>query len=180
MPATLTALVALSAAACGGNGLEPPPKHFLEGSLGQVMNLGYDETRIALSDSQFSLRFVRLHKLTSLGGDGGTGETGSSEDYPLIVAYRLDSTETWVMDKTTVDLTAVNASRDPKGVASRDVQKDPRTTLPKIVTGSLSVDKALDLGATIHGDFHITFEDGIEAASGRTVFAKAYDAKVTE
>ncbi len=179
-PAALTALVALSTAASCGSGSDAPAKHRLEGSLGQVMDLGYDEARVDLSTTQFSLRFVRVHKLKSLGGDAGTGETGVSEDYPLIVSYLLDSNEDWVMDKTTVDLTKVDARGNAKGVASRNVQKDPRTTLPKIVTGALTVDRALDLGVTVHGDFHITFEDGIEAASGRTVFAKSFDAKVTE
>lgn len=177
----LFGLCLLAASACGSaSSKTEPAKHTLEGSLGQVMNLGWDLARIDVSLTDVSVRFVRQVKLEAVDTDGGSTDspTGYSEDYPLIVTYRLDPNED-PPGKTTVDLTSSNA-QGPKGVATRNVQKDPRTSLPKIVRGELTFDRTLDPGAVVSTSFHITFENGIEAASGRTVFANSFAAKVTE
>ena len=55
---------------------------------------------------------------------------------------------------------------------------DPRNTLPPILRGTMYFDRPLDRGTEVGGDFHITFENGIEAASGRTVFSTSLTAKV--
>ena len=49
-----------------------------------------------------------------------------------------------------------------RGVFSRNVQGDPRTTFPRLARGSLRFDRALDPDARVGGDFHLTFENGIE------------------
>lgn len=168
---------ALVAGGCVDPDKTQPPKHRLEGSLFQVMDLGWDTARIAVSLTDMSLTFVRKKKFTTLLPDGGVAaDAGVSEDYPLIVAYRFDLDEA-PPGKAKVDLAAKDAESNPKGVATRNVQNDPRTNLPKIRLGELYLDRFPEPEATVRGDLHITFENGIEAASGHTVFGD-FEAKV--
>ena len=172
------AVVAL-ASACG-DPKKPPPKFRLEGSLTQVMDLGYDEARILVAPEDVSLLFVRIHRLGSVitPDDGGTVDpnmmTGQSEDYPLKVAYRLLGDPTGGR----VDLAALDTNGAQRGTVSRNVANDPRNTLPPLVRGTMYFDHALDPGAVVHGDFNVTFENGIDAASGRTAFSTSFSAKV--
>ncbi|MFZ5444931.1 MAG: hypothetical protein ACOZQL_33385 [Myxococcota bacterium] len=154
------------------------PRYRLEGSLGQVMDLGYDEARILIAPEDVSLVFVRIHPLNDVTpSDGGTemSPTGTSEDYPLKLAYRL--LEDGLPSGGRVDLAAVDQNGAQRGVLSRLVQNDPRNTFPPIVRGTLAFDRPLDPDTVVNGDFHVTFENGVEVASGRTVFAK-YSARV--
>lgn len=172
------ALLALGLGAACGDPKNPAPKSRLEGSLGQVMDLGYDEARVLLSPTDVALLFVRIKKLEALTvPDGGMQEemAGVSEDYPIKVAYQLMG-ET--LDGGSLDLSADAGSNQQRGVLSRNVQGDPRNTLPRILRGELIFDRQLDPGATVTGNFHVTFENGIDVASGRTVFTKAFTAQV--
>jgi len=172
------ACLALGLSACEADP-KKTPKFRLEGSLGQVMDLGYDEARILIAPEDVSLLFVRIRPLSDgANDDAGTGEpmTGTTEDYPLKVAYRLLGD--MVPSGGRVDLASLDENQRQRGVLSRNVSNDPRNTLPAIVRGTLAFDRPLDPGAEIHGDFHVTFENGIEAASGRTVFSTSYTAKV--
>ncbi len=174
------ALMALGLGACGGDPKKPPPKFRLEGSLGQVMDIGYDEARILVAPEDVSLLFVRIRPLGSdVVSDGGTSEPmqGTTEDYPLKVAYRLLSGE-GIPGAGRLDLASVDDNGATRGVASRNVANDPRNTLPRIIRGTLQFDRSLDTDAVVHGDFRVTFENGVEAASGRTVFSISYAAKV--
>lgn len=164
------ALGAMALSSCG-DPKKPPPKFRLEGSLGQVMDLGFDEARILVAPEDVSLLFVRSHPLTSTGpGDGGEVDpvmAGTTEDYPLKVAYRLLDEP---LDGGRLDLASLDGNGAQRGVVSRNVANDPRNSLPPLVRGELFFDRALDPGAVVKGDFHVTFENGIEAASGRTAF----------
>lgn len=176
--ATLGVLALASVLSACGDPKKPPPKFRLEGSLSQVMDLGYDEARILVGVDDLALVFVRIHPLSSAGqSDGGTEEnmTGTTEDYPLKLAYRLLGDERPSGGR--VDLAELDTNEVQRGSLSRNVANDPRNTFPKLARGTLSFDRPLDDGAIIHGDFHVTFENGIEVASGRTAFAN-YTAKV--
>jgi hypothetical protein len=168
----LLAVTAITLCACNDDPCKQPPKSRLEGSLSQVMETGFDEVRAAVAATDISLTFVRIKPLGGTCGitDGG----GTTEDYPLKVAYRL-------LDEPVggrVDLASLDMNGAQRGVASRLVANDPRNVLPLILRGTMYFDKPLDPGTTVGGDFHITFENGIEAASGRTVFATTFQAKV--
>ena len=165
------ALGAMAVCACNNDPAKKPPKFRLEGSLGQVMDLGYDEVRVLLAPSDVSLLFVRLHPVGSVFDDAGVGV---SEDYPLKVAYRLLNDPAGGR----VDLAARDPNGAQRGTLSRNVANDPRNTLPPILRGTMYFDRPLDRDAVVGGDFHITFENGIEAASGRTVFSTSLTAKV--
>lgn len=153
---------------------ETPPKYRLEGSLSQVMDLSYDEARILIAPNDVSLQFVRIKKLESLATDGGSQMMGVTEDYPIKIAYILNGEP--APQGGRVDLAEPFAGAQ-RGVLSRNVQNDPRNSFPAILRGTVSFDRPIEPGQTISGDFHITFVNGAEVASGRTVFS-TYSAKV--
>jgi len=171
----------LTAAACyqPAPGSPPPPKHVVEGSLGQVMSMGYDEARLMVTWQDVSLLFVRILPLASL-PDAGGKEVGTLENYPLKLTYSL--VDGGVPEKVRVDLTELGGDGRQRGLFSRDVQDDPRKALPPLARGELYIDGTVapDQNGVFHdvqGDFHGTFIDGIEPASGHTVFG-TFDAKV--
>lgn len=165
----------LGAASCDYDPRNPPPKARLEGSLSQVMDLGYDEARVLFAPDDVSLLFVRKRPAGEVPTDGGE-LVSTSEDYPFRVAYRFIGED--LPTGGTVDLTAVDELGATRGVASRNVTNDPRNVFPRIVTGRLTFDQRLVAGTTVTGSFHVTFETGIEVASGRTVFSNKYSAQV--
>lgn len=171
------ALAALGLSACDIDPKNPPARFRLEGSLGQVMDMAYDELRILVAPEDISLLFVRIRPLGGGGPtDGGAAPMqGTTEDYPLKVAYRLLGEPAPAGGR--VDLASVDMNGSQRGVLSRNVSNDPRKTLPPILRGTLSFDRPLDPDTVVSGDFHVTFENGIEAASGRTVFS-TYSARV--
>ncbi len=174
MTRALPFIVGLSAlSACGATDGKTA-RHRLEGSLTQLMSLGYDEVRVLPSTDDVALLFVRLRPLGGV-ADGGSA-AGSSEDYPFkVTVKRLGDGP---LSGTRLDLTEPDGASAQRGVFSRDVQNDPRKALPQARRSSLYFDASPDeAGATVRGDFHVTFEDGVEVASGRTVFG-TFEAKV--
>jgi hypothetical protein len=167
---------------CGACGPPPgkpkPPTYRLEGSVGQIMDMGYDEVRILTTEDDLALLFVRKHELRTSLPDGGMLDPTSaraSEDYPFKIAFALLGSAPPANAR--VDL----AERDPKGnqrgTCTRNVVNDPRTSFPTLLRGTLFLARAPTPGATVRGDFNVTFENGTEPASGRTVFT-SFTAKV--
>lgn len=181
-PAVRFLTLGLALGAMGLSGCDDPckapPKFRLEGSLSQVMDLGYDEARVLLAPEDVSLLFVRTHCQTAVSSDGGVPDPGTMvgmvEDYPLKVGYRLLGD----VIGGRYDLSAQDDAGAQRGSLSRNVRNDPRNTLPVILRGTLYFDAPLDPDAGVGGDFHVTFENGIEAASGRTVFSTSFSARV--
>jgi hypothetical protein len=144
-----------------------PSTQYLQGSLGQLMDLSYDEVRVLLAPDDFSLQFVRIHQLTSY-GDAGTVSVGTSEDYPFEVdVYRWGRP---IAVGSEMDLAEFNDAGVQRAVFTRNVLNDPRKTFPPCVRGGLKFDSLPADGKTVSGEFHVTFEDGVETASGRAVF----------
>jgi hypothetical protein len=140
---------------------------FLEGSLGQLMDLGYDRVRVQLAPDDVALLFVRVHPL-SAGADGGVAGAGALEDYPFKVGLQRWGRE---LDAgLEQDLAEESPAGTQRGSFTRDVQGDPRKSFPRCFRGGLRFEAPLVAGSTVRGDFHVTFENGIETASGRTVF----------
>lgn len=168
----LSSLV-LGASACGDPN-NPPPKFRLEGSLTQVMDLGYDEARILKAPEDIALLFVRVKPLgTSTDG----GSAGVAEEYPFRVAYRFAGQDA-PQGPIELELTALDDNGNQRGVAQRNVTNDPLIAFPEIHIGKLKLDQALTEGDLVTGSFHITFVTGTETASGRTCFSKAFTARV--
>jgi len=159
-----------------------PPKFQLEGSATQLYDLGYDEARILLAEEDFAVLFVRTRPLVSILSDGGIADNtmvGMTEDYPLKVTYSKWGNDIPV--RTRVDLAEVtnDEAKTSRVLASRDVLNDPRKNYPAIRIGSLYLSTLPVPGGTVNGDFNITFTNGSETASGRTVFG-TFKAKVAQ
>lgn len=168
--------VAFSAACLPADGRRSPPKFRLEGSLTQMMDLGYDEARLISSADDVALLFVRQRPMDESEFDGGS-DVSVSEDYPFKVTFALRGEEPPI--RVRVDLAEEDAAGKQRGIFSRNVLNDTRRAFPRAIRGTLYLSRSLELDARVGGDFHVTFENGIEPASGRTVFG-SFDAKVMQ
>lgn len=178
-------LAVLAISACSPPGQATPPRFRIEGSLSQVMTLGYDEARLRLDydpmnpmpSDTLGIEFVRKRTVTTEGTDGGDGMTGTSEDIVLKIGYVLAGDPP--PDNQRLDLTFLDENGVSRTTVSRNVLNDPRTMFPPLRVGGLFLDRMPDRAAmnTVNGEFNLTFENGIEVASGRTVFGK-FSAKV--
>jgi hypothetical protein len=163
---------ALAAAlACGNdNGLPPKPKYQLEGSLYEIMGIGYDEASLEEASDTIAVRFVR--KVTNT-NDGGTVQ----ENTVFKVGYRYRPGEV-AQRGVPLDLALDAGFGRQQGTFSREVFNDPRKLFPLAERGSLTFDTLPDAGRpTVTGKFNVTFVNGKEPASGRTVFG-SFEAKV--
>jgi hypothetical protein len=182
MHARATAAVVALASLLGGCGVSdgkaPPARYSLEGSLLQLMDLGYDEARLQLAPDDLSVLFVRIKPLDSIAPDGGTGTAGNSEDYPFKIGVALKGQP--LFGNVRVDLAELDMNGTQRATFSRDVINDPRKLFPKATRATLFLNKVPKVNETVSGDFNVTFEEGVQAASGRTVFSKGFSAKVVQ
>lgn len=181
------ALAGVGAVACSPPGQAAPPRFQLEGSLTQLMTFGYDECRLRLDydpnnpqpTDTLGLEFVRVRPLgAGSNDDGGMAMmAGASEDMVLKIGYALAGDAPPANQR--LDLTFLDQNGLSRTTLSRNVLNDPRRTFPPLRVGSLFLDRAPDRVAmnTVNGEFNLTFENGIEVASGRTVFGR-FSAKV--
>ena len=186
-PQRLLLVVAGLLVACSpAPGKQAPPKFQLEGSLTQLMALGYDEARLRLDydpdnpqpTDTLGIEFVRLRPLGSdMLPDGGTAMVQDSEDMVLKIGYQLAGDAPPANQR--LDLTFLDENGLSRTTLSRNVLNDPRRAFPPLRVGSLFLDRQPDRVAmnTVNGEFNLTFENGIEVASGRTIFGK-FSAKV--
>jgi hypothetical protein len=172
MRAAATGGLVVLLAACSGNG----PAHALEGSLSEEMDLGYDDAVLSYSGAQFAVSFNR--------------KKGMGFDTVLQVGVTLDTGEQ-LKGGITWDLAQVISTGMPRGTISRNVLDDPRTTFPPFRNttdctemhfpdgghvGTSCAEIELDnipqqgQGLLAGGSVHLTFANGVEFASGRTVF----------
>jgi hypothetical protein len=158
------ALSAVLSVACVPDGAVP--RNRIEGSVSSVIPTGYDTARIQVSLTDVAINFVRERKVDAT--DAGSDGVGINEDTVLSLAFPW--TQGVVPVKTRIDLNPTDGGAT-FGACSRNVLNDPRRTFPKIVRGTVLFDAALEPGTRVVGDFHVTFENGIEAASGRTLFS---------
>lgn len=161
-------MVALLALLSCGN--PNAPKARLEGSLGTVMDFGYDEVELAYSPTEFTTNFRRKK---GMGFDTILSVTARIEQTPFPDGgmERFTGGPTW-------NLPDVLTSGLPRGAVSRNVLDDPRTMFPPIRIGEIHYQNVPEQGQgiTAAGDFHITFENGVEFASGKTVFSTGFQA----
>lgn len=176
----------LTGLACSPPGGVTPPKFRLEGSLTQLMNLAYDEARLRLDydpnnpqpTDTLTIEFIRIRPMGSgVLADGGMEMMGASEDVVLKIGYRLAGDAPPANQR--LDLTFLDENGMFRTTLSRSVANDPRTSFPPLRVGSLFLDRAPNRVTmnTVNGEFNLTFQNGVEVASGRTVFGN-FSAKV--
>jgi len=139
------ALALLACASCGGAQLE--------GSLSTVLDLHYSRASAANGPDQAVVRFIQ--------------PLDSGENVVLQVGAQLVG-----LDPNTLqfDLAESISPNNQRGVISRNVLNDPRTTFPPLARGRLQFNAPLVAGKSVSGSFNATFADGTTFASGRTVF----------
>ncbi len=130
------------------------PAHTLEGSLSTVMDLRYDTAQVVSADDEVAVRFVRAQ------GDG--------ENTVLKVAARVEPGE--LQAGQVLDLTALTPDGGQRGAVSRNVLDEPQRLFPPLVRGQLRLDALPAPHERVSGEVSLTFENGTQLASGRTVY----------
>ena len=159
---TFTAL--LSSLLCGcGAGSIPKARYALEGSLSVVMELGWDEAFLETPPGELGVRFVR--------------KKGSTEDIALKLVW-LQGTQTFNAPAS-IDLAEAdpNDSARQRSVVSRNVLGDARRSFPNMARGELILLDQIKADTTVRGQLHITFQNGVGFANGRTIYG-SFSAKV--
>ncbi len=146
-------IAALLAVGSGAAGCGPP---FVEGSLGSLLDLHFDNVWIESSSAEVGVRFAK--------------DRNEGEDTILRVTAKLDGTE--LVPNILFDLAEEISDGSQRGTVSRNVVLDPDRTFPPIKRGTLLLrDVPGEAGSRVRGQFDVLFENGIEFASGHTVFA---------
>lgn len=169
-----TLALVVGAAACAPNDptKRPPPTYRLEGSLGTVLDITYDAAVVEPSAEALAVRFVRARAKETPPSDGGMDAVGGADDVTFQITYALLGAEYPMNARVLLDelVNPMDAMSAQRGLASRNVLNDPRKKLPRLQRGSLTLKGALADGAQLEGDVNVTFENGVDVASGRTVY----------
>ena len=168
-PFPVAALVAVAAGiACG-------PKT-IEGSLGEVLDLTYQDIKLGFAGPQVAVSWTRPR--------------GSGTDAVLVVSEKLDGLSVYTGDFVNLaqalpdfalaDAGVLDAGTGPgadggiplqRGLVTRDVFNDPRHDFPGISDGFMVLyDVPGDAGTTVRGSFSVTFARCVDFGCGRTVF----------
>lgn len=138
--------------ACGDEG------GTLEGSVAPLLDLKYRRAEAVLAEGELSINFV-----TPQGSGVNTVLKVSAR-----VADMLPEGYTGPLD---INLAEVMEGGSQRGVIGRSVLDEPVRVFPQLERGSLVVDRMpTEPGQRVSGDFHVTFVNGIDIYSGRTIF----------
>jgi hypothetical protein len=135
--------------------------HTLEGSLSTVMDLGYDESEMTYSDTEFTISF-KIRR----GNRNMSCSMSSNCDTVASVTTRLEQVP---YPDGGMDLL--------RGSKTWGLTED-LTMFPTIRIGEMHIGNVPRAGLTAAGNFHVTFTNGVEFASGKTLFTDRFDAKV--
>lgn len=179
-PPCSAALAALLAVLLGC-GPANAPRAKLEGSLLTVMNLDYDDAVLAYDQTQFVISFRRKQGMVM----GDCLSAVAACDTTLSVTARFESMALPDGGQDTLygglryDLTQVLSNGSQRGEVSRNVLDDPRRMFPSLRVGSIMLKNVpmQGQGLPATGDFHVTFQNGVEFASGKTVFSQSFQAQ---
>ncbi len=144
----------------------------LQGSLTTVLDLSYTHSDLAIANGQAALRFLRPVPAEEVRPDAGAT---SGEDLVLKVVVNLQNQP--VVPHFVFDLSQTLPNGTQVGELTRNVLNESPPTFPTIDRGQFYVRNAPVSGQFVSGYFSITFSEGIEAASGRTVYS-SFSAKV--
>ncbi len=157
LPPRRSRVLALSAAlaalcACAPEGGE------LEGSVSPLLDLRYQRAEAQWSPGELAINFVTPQ--------------GSGLNTQLKVSARVgDMIPEGYTGGLKIDLAQVLEGGAQRGAIGRSVLDEPVRTFPQLARGTLTVDGTPTLpGSRITGDFHVTFVNGTDIYSGRTIF----------
>ena len=164
----------------------------LQGSLTAVLTLNYTQATLSIAADQAALTFLRPVPVGDVIDAGGAAT--SQDTVFKVVTYLTGATLAAAKgckadsDCTTPELCFLNTcafdlsqilpgTTQQRGQLSRFVLNDPVQTFPPIQRGDFYVSGNPVLGKNVGGYFTVTFTEGIDEASGRTVYA-GFNAKV--
>ena len=139
----------LLATACGSG-----PR--VEGSVGELLDLSYQQVEARLAQEELSIRF--------------TTAQGTGENTILKVTARLR--DLTFVSGTPIDLAETLVDGGQRGSVDRSVLDEPTRPFPAIARGTLLVRGTPTPGARVSGEFHVTFVNGTDVYSGRTLFGR--------
>lgn len=130
----------------------------LEGSVTEYLDLTYERAEAQASKSEVTVSFLQPQ--------------GEGENTVLKVAARLEGVS--LEPRAVIDLSQhVGGETGPqRGAISRSVLDEPSRPFPALERGELVFDGYLDSGKTVTGEFHVTFVNGTDVYSGRTIFGR--------
>jgi len=134
----------------------------LEGSLGEVLDLGYTAVEVSVTGYAIIVSYVRPHLTT--------------RDTVFRLVVYIDPTT--VVSGRPIDLSP-REDGSPRAQVTRSVGGDPIRTLAAIKTGELTLQGSSPDGgspvfidAPINGELRVTFGEGGDAGKGRTAFGQ--------
>lgn len=131
----------------------------LEGSVTSLLDLSYETAEAQASEEEATVRFITLQ--------------GAGENTILKVAARLDElTLTPGMKIDLAELLGETPESPQRGEVSRSVLDEPQREFPRLLRGGLTFDQALTPQSKVSGEFHVTFVNGTDVYSGRTIFGR--------
>ena len=131
----------------------------LEGSVTSLLDLRYDTAEAQVNEGEASVRFLTAQ--------------GAGENTILKVAARLD--DLTLTPGAKIDLAEVlgdTPDSPQRGAVSRSVLDEPQREFPRLLRGGLTFDQALNPQSKVTGEFHVTFVNGTDVYSGRTIFGR--------
>ncbi len=131
------------------------PPNSLEGSLGALVNLTFQKEEVQVSSS------ILLIQYQYTPGGGG-----------LEIPFQLEMTPpagAALAEGTVLDLTGLKPDGTPIVSCTRAFTNDPRTELPPIKNGKLTLTSNFAIGAVASGTFDILFGEGGDVGEGTTL-----------
>lgn len=162
-PSRVLALSAVLAAlcACSQEGGE------LEGSVSPLLDLRYQRAEAQWSPGELAIHFVTPQ--------------GSGVNTVLKVSARVgDMIPEGYTGGLKIDLAEVLEGGAQRGAIGRSVLEEPVRSFPQLARGTLTVlSTPVEPGSRIDGEFHVTFVNGTDVYSGRTIFG-SFEATVQQ
>ncbi|WP_224370235.1 hypothetical protein [Hyalangium versicolor] len=147
---------------------------YLEGSISPLLDLHYELAKATATTGEVSVNFVTTQKC---------GENTVSENTLLSVSAQLEKLQVAPsVEINLAELLGEGEDAPQRGRVRRRVLNEPERDFPRILIGGLTLDKSLEAltpGTKVTGDFHVTFVNGTDVYSGRTVFGH-FNATVPE
>jgi hypothetical protein len=131
----------------------------LEGSVTSLLDLRYETAQAGADEDEATVSFLT--------------DQGAGENTILKVAARLDDLQ--LTPGVAIDLAELLGEEEDspqRGAVSRSVLDEPTREFPRLLRGGLTFDGPLTAGTNVSGEFHVTFVNGIDVYSGRTIFGR--------
>lgn len=155
------AAVLVASSGCASEGGE------LEGSVSSLIDLKYERVDAQWSPGELAISFVTPQ---------GSG-INTKLKVSAVVGDMIPEGYTGPLD---INLAEVLEGGAQRGAIGRSVLDEPARTFPQLEVGQLKVDStATEPGSRITGDFHVTFINGTDVVSGRTIFG-SFEATVQQ